>query len=108
MDEKEVKAIVKMTVEELANSGLIVEDKAKAYIDTAEMLKDYYADDERDERISMTLRRFEADYYYRIIPLYFGLGYTNEQIAEKLGVETSTVVRNKKRLCVAIWRAMKK
>lgn len=77
-----------------------------AYSDVSGLLAAYYDGGEQDTQIRAAVEGLKGDYYYKVLPLYFGYKYTIEQIAEEFGVEVSTIVRNKKRLCLQVYNAI--
>lgn len=106
MTEEEIKNIVnlavKNTLKELRRSGLLKEEVA-AYQDASSLLRAYYKNGKNDTQITYAIQNQRFDQYFRIITLYFEQGKTIEQIADILKVDTSTVIRNKKRLSIAIY-----
>ena len=90
MTRDEVKSIVIETIAELKRSGML---KDNSYEEISKKLKD-------GKKVDLT--RIKDDPYFDIIQLYFRDGCTNEKIAELLGVDVSTVTRNKKRLCLML------
>lgn len=81
------------------------EDKSSViYADISELLTDYYKDGEKDAAMTYAIHARRFDPYYRIIPMYYRDNQTLEVIAATLEVDISTVVRNKKRLCIEIYR----
>ena len=105
MTREEVREIVRETVDELRRKGLLrIRDEGQAYGDIAEVLKRYYETGEGSEALIQALGEIRDDQYGDVIPLYYSYGYTIDKISEAYGVEVSTVVRNKKRLCMEIWR----
>lgn len=105
-DKEFIKEIVRQTVEELKRSGILKNDTALSYAEITSVLSAYYNDGEADPVIRTALKDLENDTYYKIIPLYFSYNYTIEKIAEVFDVEVSTIYRNKKRLCLAIYNAV--
>lgn len=107
MTDEEIKHFIKLTVKESVKeykkNGLLKDNSAAAYSDAAEILASYYRNNKADTSITYAIQAQRFDPYYRIIPLYFEQGKTIEQIAGVLGVDVSTVIRNKKRLCLAIY-----
>lgn len=77
-----------------------------AYSEVSSMLAAYYDGGEQDSQIRAAVDGLKGDLYYKVLPLYFGYKYTIEQIAEEFGVEVSTIVRNKKRLCLLVYNAI--
>lgn len=106
MTEEEIKRVVslavKMTMKELRRSGLL-KVEAATYQDASALLKAYYENGKTDKQITYAIQNQRFDQYFRIISLYYEKGKTIEQIADILGVDTSTVLRNKKRLSIAIY-----
>ena len=51
----------------------------------------------------MQYRDSDLIHILKIIPMYFEDRKGIEAIAEELGVERTTILRNKKRLCLAIY-----
>lgn len=103
MTESEVKQIVKETINELRKQGLL---KDARYTEAAEMLTRFYADGETDLVIRSALKTISSDQYFKLIPLAYDYGYSNNQLAEVFGVDVTTVKRNKKRLCLQILSAV--
>lgn len=103
MTESEVKQVVKETINELRKQGLL---KDARYTEAAEMLTRFYADGETDLVIRSALKTISSDQYFKLIPLAYDYGYSNNQLAEVFGVDVTTVKRNKKRLCLQILSAV--
>lgn len=103
MTEKEVREVIIATINELKRNGLLRGVDENAYSDVSELLKAYYDGGERDTAVKQAISSLDGDKYARIIPLYYGYGYTIEQLAEILDIEASTVTRNKKRLCLKLY-----
>lgn len=106
MEREEIKLIVKETIEELKRSGILRSYNELAYAEVTSVLTAYYEGGESDTAVTEAIKGIEGDTYYKIIPLYFSYGYTIERIAEVFGVEISTITRNKKRLCLAIYNSI--
>lgn len=105
-DKDLIKAIVRETIEELKRSGILKSFNELAYAEVTSVLTSYYKDGQTDTIVRNALKELESDIYYKIIPLYFDYNYTIEKIAEVFDVEVSTIRRNKKRLCLAIYDAI--
>lgn len=107
MIDKEIQKIIELTVEKtiagFKKSGLLKDTENVAYSDASAILSSYYKTDKKDASITYAIQGIRFDPYARIIPMYYEQGKTLETIAEELGVDVSTVVRNKKRLCLAIY-----
>lgn len=106
MNEKQIKMIVRETIEELKRNGMLKTYNELAYSEISAILAAYYDDGETDSEIRSAIEKTEGDPYYKIIPLYFSYKYTIEKIAEVFDVEISTITRNKKRLCLQIYNAI--
>lgn len=106
MTEEEVRAVVKMTIEELKKGGLLKGFSDIAYAEASSIIQAFYEDGEADPVIRKAIEDLKEDQYIKVIPLYFSYGYTIEKIAELFKVEISTITRNKKRLCLAIYNAV--
>lgn len=102
MTDADVKKIVKATIKELRRDGLLKDWRAQAYQDIGERLYRYYGGAE-DADLQAALDDLRSDYYFRVIPLYYGERWTIEALAEQMHVEVSTITRNKRRLCLAIY-----
>lgn len=94
---------VRRTINELKKSGLMRDTNNALYDEATEILSNYYETGKNEASITYAIQSMRFDPYYRIIPLYFERGYKLESIAEELGVDVSTIVRNKKRLCLEIY-----
>ena len=107
MTDEEIKGYIDMTVKrtiaEYKKSGLLKKSEAIAYTEACEIISNFYNSDEAEMSVFYAIQGQRFDPYFRIIPLYFEEKKTVEGIAEIIGVDVSTVVRNKKRLCLAIY-----
>jgi hypothetical protein len=107
MKDEEVIQLIKITVresiEEYKKSGLLKESENAVYSDATDMISEYFKNGKKDTRITYAIQGQRFDPYFRIIPMYFEEGKTIEKISEELSVDISTIVRNKKRLCLAIY-----
>lgn len=107
MIDKDIQRIIELTVEktiaEFKKSGLLKDSENVAYSDASAILSSYYKTGKKESSITYAIQGIRFDPYARIIPMYYEQGKTLETIAEELGVDVSTVVRNKKRLCLTIY-----
>lgn len=107
MPDDEIKKIidlaVKTSITEYKKSGLLKDSDNVAYSDASAILTSYYESDQKDAALTYAIQGQRFDPYFKIITMYFSDKKTIEVIAEELGVDVSTVVRNKKRLCLAIY-----
>ena len=107
MTDEEVKEYIdltiKMTISEYKKKGLLKDSNNAAYEDASEILSSYYKSGMQDKKITYAIQGIRFDPYFRIIPMFYEEGKTIECIADNLGVDVSTVMRNKKRLCLLIY-----
>ena len=101
--DQKIEFIVNRTVEELQRRGMLKSSDDIQYADTCQLLKEYYKKGSVENSLTYAIQAQRFDPYFSVIPLYFRDGKTLEAIAEALGVDVSTIVRNKKRLCLAIY-----
>lgn len=102
MDRDEMKKIIREVIEELSNKKML-NISVLAYSEISEILFEHYREKPKP-KITKILEELKGDPYIEIIHDYFGRGWTIESIAEMYGVEPSTISRNKKRLCLEIYR----
>ena len=109
MTRQEIEEIIKQTaiatVEELKAAGAI-DQSGLIYRSVEKHLRDYYKNDAEDPDLEEALRGIRTDAYYDVIPLYYYSDNTIEHIASLYDVDTSTITRNKKRLCFKIYKLM--
>lgn len=101
MKENDIKKVVAGTVDILLHKGLIKYSDAIIYERMGERLKGHYK--KPDMLISQALEQMKNDRYFEILAMYYKDNMTLEGIAEELGVDISTVVRNKKSLCIKLF-----
>lgn len=106
-DRKEVEAYIdaaiSKTVKEFKMSGMLKDRQNVIYNDVSEMLYAYYKNNQDAENIEEALKTVRNDFYFDVIPLFYRNNQTIEHISEKFNVDVSTIVRNKKRLCLEIY-----
>ena len=107
MPDEEIRKIidlaVKTSIAEYKRSGLLKDSDNVAYSDASAILTSYYDSEKKDAALTYAIQGQRFDPYFKIITMYFSDKKTIEAIAEELGVDVSTIVRNKKRLCLAIY-----
>lgn len=107
MTDEEIKKYIDMAVQksikEYKRNGILKDSDAAVYADASDILFNYYKNGKQEAAITYAINGQRFDPYFRIIQLYFEEKKTVEKIAQALGVDVSTVVRNKKRLCLAIY-----
>ena len=103
----EIKAFIDYAIEkaikEFKKQGILRDVSEVAYSEVSKELYRYYDNVEAQMDIKKALEDLRHDPYIDIIRLYYSEKITIENIAEVLGVDVSTVVRNKKRLCLDIY-----
>lgn len=108
MTDEEIKNYIDTAIERsiraYRKAGIIKETEEAAYTDASAILANYYAEGQKDKTITYAINGLKFDQYLEIIPLYYGQNLKIERIAEVLGVDVSTVVRNKKRLALEIYK----
>lgn len=97
---------IEKAVSEFKKSGVLKNNDDLIYSDVSYMLNAYYHNGQVIPKIEQALESVSSDNYFRIIPEYYKDGKTIEKIAERMGVDVSTITRNKKRLCLEIYIAL--
>lgn len=106
MKPKQIREVVKITIEELMSSNLLKTDDYPIIQKKVEKeLNSFFAS--KPNTVGYSLRQLSDDPYIDIIYLQYRDGKTQEWIAEYMGVDISTVKRNKKRLITAIYNIMR-
>lgn len=100
MTDKEVKEVVKITVDTLLKEYMISSDSI-SYGSVDKQLREHYKNP--STLITQALEQLVDHPYYDILELYYRDNWTLEAIAEDYDVDISTIVRNKKRLCIKIF-----
>ena len=92
-------------IRRLADDGLIKKQSDIKYAQVAKRLYEFYQSQETgiDEIMLNALTQISDDTYFRIIPMYYRDQITIEALAVDFGVDISTIVRNKKRLCLKVY-----
>lgn len=107
MSEDEIKAYIdlaiKKAISEFKRAGMMKDSGGVVYAEASEVLSHYFATGKNEASVTYAIQSQRFDPYYNVILMYYEKGMTIEQIAEALQVDVSTVVRNKKRLCLAIY-----
>ena len=107
MTDREIKEYIDHAIDklisELKKSGMIKNPKNSIYSEVSEMLFNYYRNEKRINGMNDILNDIKSNPYYEIIPMYYENNQTIENIAEYFGVDVSTIVRNKKKLCLEIY-----
>lgn len=106
MTPEQIREIVKMTLDELTTRKLIKDDYQSILKVVEGKLYDFFNNRGDGNGISYILRHLSDDQYIDVIFLQYRDGKTLEWIAEYLGVDVSTVKRNKKRLICSIYERL--
>ena len=101
--EEMIRRIVKQCIREYSKQ-ILDGDQTTIYNDVSELLTSYYKEGEKNAAVRYALQAQRFDPYSRIIPLYYKDKQTLDSIAYNMGVDVSTIVRNKKRLCMDIYK----
>ena len=109
MTTEEIREIVRITLEELINNKVIKVDSYTHVLEyVSPKLTEFFKSSTSDPKISNALKSITDDYYIDIICLQYRDDRTIEWIAEYFEKDTSTILRNKKRLIYKIYEEMKK
>lgn len=95
---------INKSISEFKKCGILKESESASYSDATEIIANYYKNGKKETNITYAIQGQRFDPYFKIIERYFEDGRTIESIAEEMGVDVSTVVRNKKRLCLQIYK----
>lgn len=108
MDKQEVREIVKITLEELIKSKLIVTDSYKYILGVVEsrLQRFFNNTNKSDPELHSILKQLSDDEYIDVIFLLYRDNVTIERVAEIFDRDISTIKRNKKRLIKLIYEAL--
>lgn len=98
-----IREIVKITLEELINSKVVKVDSYDYVLDIVGRELTEYFDNKSKPKIKEALKVLCDDYYIDVIYLQYRDNKTIEWIAEYFNKDTSTILRNKKRLIYKIY-----
>lgn len=110
MTNDEIREIVRITINELANRNMIRTDRYQIVLKSLEpKLREFFKTnkDNRDKQMGQILYRLSGDSYIDIIYSQYRDGITMERIAEEMDKDVSTIKRNKKRLMMNIYDLLK-
>lgn len=105
MTETEIKKIVNVTVNQLLKDNMLKYSDSVIYDKMSESLREYYVKGD-NELLKLALDVVSTDPYYELLEMYYRDNITLEQIADVKYLDISTVVRNKKRLCIKLFEIM--
>lgn len=110
MTENQIKKIVESTVletiERCKREGVIKASDENVYREASDLLKEYYQSGEKDASVKYALQTLRFEPYFKIIELFYKNDETLENIADIMEVDISTIVRNKKKLCLKVMQAL--
>lgn len=103
MTKEEIRQVVNECLNELEKRRIIKDMRAVVYEEMNARLFSYYQGGATDPNVTAAIDSLDGDLYLGILPYYFRDRKTIEQIAELMAVDVSTIVRNKKRLCISLY-----
>lgn len=107
MTPEQIREIVNMTIDELTDRKLIKSDSYQYILGVVDkQLYRFFNNKGDGKNVSHALRQLADDPYMDIIYAQYRDRKTLEWVAEYMGVDVSTVKRNKKRLIKKIYEQM--
>lgn len=103
MNEKEIRKIVAMTVEELTGRNHGKDEENMNYQYMGGRIKKHYKEG-GDKEVERALKEMEKDQYFEILPNYYQKNKSLTWMAVKMECDRTTIARNKKRLVLEIYR----
>lgn len=102
MTDEHIKTVVNETIDQLLGNSMIKYSDLVIYDRMSERLREHYK--EPKPLISHALNELIEHPYYDVLEMYYKKNMTLEAIAEEYDVDISTIVRNKKALCIKIFK----
>ena len=102
MTNNDIKSVVKETLDQLLSGNMLKYNDMIILDQMGEILKAHY--NKPDPEITQALESIKNDYYYGVLEGYYREGLTLERLSEKYNADISTIMRNKKRLCIQIYK----
>lgn len=107
MTREEVEEIIQITLSELVRKKLLKDPEAIVYkLISHRLFQHWMPAANPDLQLEEVLKELEDDPYIYAILLFYRDRCTVETIAERMGVDVRTVSRNKKRLCIEIFKRL--
>ena len=103
---KYIDMVVDKTVKALTKNNVLKNGDDTKYADISYMLIDYYQNGQNVPKIESALESIKNDDYFEVIPMYYGDRLSISEVAKRMNKDTSTIVRNKKRLCLQIYTTL--
>ena len=103
MNKAEIQEIIDLTIKNLRKHNMLKDSSDLIYKETGNELFRYFRGVD-DVRIRDALSELKNDQYIDVIYMYYRDNIKTEAIAEDLAVDFSTVMRNKKRLVLEIYK----
>lgn len=101
MNDAEVKSVVAETLDQLLHGKMIKYNDLVVYERMSEKLRAHYKC--ADPLIDCALEQLRSHTYYGVLEMYYRDNMTLEEIAEHYYCDVSTIVRNKKYLCIKVF-----
>ena len=103
MTPEQIREVVKITLDELTQRKVIKDDYSVILSVVESKLTAFFTNNGDSSGVGYALNQLSDDIYIDIIFLQYRDGKTLEWIAEYMGVDVSTIKRNKKRMIMAIY-----
>lgn len=103
-----VAGTVKETIKQLRRAGMLRSSNDAAYQEIGSRLASYYRAGAEDKEMDAALDRLAAEEpdYFGILPEYYREKTKIEDIGPLIGCDRSTVLRQKKRLCLRLFQLL--
>lgn len=107
MDQSQIREVVKITLDELAQRNMLKDPYQDILRIVDKDLRDYFNNKGDGNGVSYALHQILDDPYIDLIYLHYRDERTIEDIAEYYDKDTSTILRNKKRLVKSIYEMIR-
>lgn len=101
-----VEDTVRETVREMKKSGLLKRADDVAYSEISARLYDFFKEPERDPEMAAALETISGDYYAQSLRDYYEDHLSLDIIAVAYHCDLTTIKRNKKRLCLQLYKIL--